>query len=202
MESKVYKKENTTGIKVGEGVKKALEWLLLIAPHTKRVFVPVKFDTRAAQSSLDDLKDASAKLHVDLLVTVVEGPDDLKASWSSIPKDIDAVFILHSLLIVSNPEAILETAAKGRLPTASGSGLYKHGVTISYGQDHGRTGQQASKIAHKVLQGYSAASLPFETADMFPGINLNNARTIGLEIPEHILKQAEIVESSGTALNN
>jgi len=202
VDSLVNKKENTTGIKLGQSVPKALEWLLLIAPDTKRVFVPVKFDTRAAQLSLADLKDTAAKLHVDLLVSNVEGPDDLHAALSSIPEDIDAVFILHSLLIVSNLDTVIETAVKRRLPTASGSGLYKYGVTVSYGEDHMHTGKQAAELAHKVLQGHSAAGLPFKTADFFLGINLDNAKKIGLDIPEHILKQAEFIIPAGAANKN
>ena len=202
VDSLVYKEENTTGIKVGESVQKALEWLLLIAPDTKRVFVPVKFDTEAAQLSLADLKDVAAKLNVDLLVSNVEGPDDLQAALSSIPEDVDAIFVLHSLLIVSNLDTVLETAVKRKLPTASGSGLYKYGVTVSYGQDHRHTGKQAGELAHKVLQGHPAASLPFKTADLFLGINLDNAKKIGLKIPEYILKQAEFIIPAGAANKN
>lgn len=201
VDSMVYKKENTTGIRVGGGVKKALEWLLLIAPHTKRVFVPVKFHTGAAESSLADLKDVATILNIDLLISNIEGRDDLRTALSSIPKDIDAVFIPHSLLIVSNLDAILETAVKRRLPTASGSGLYKYGVTVSYGQDHGHTGKQAAELANKVLKGRPAASLPFEAADLFLDINLDNAKKIGLDIPEHFLRQAEIMRQPAGAAN-
>ncbi|SPQ00916.1 conserved hypothetical protein [Candidatus Sulfobium mesophilum] len=201
VDSMAYKKENTTGIRVGGGVKKALEWLLLIAPHTKRVFVPVKFDTSAAESRLADLKDIATILNIDLLISNIEGRDDLRTALSSIPKDIDAEFIPHSLLIVSNLDAILETAVKRRLPTASGSGLYKYGVTVSCGQDHGHTGKQAAELANKVLKGRPAASLPFEAADLFLGINLDNAKKIGLDIPEHFLRQAEIMRQPAGAAN-
>jgi putative ABC transport system substrate-binding protein len=202
VDSLVYKKENITGIKVGENVQKALEWLLLIAPETKHVFVPVKFDTEAAQLSLADLKDVAAKLNVDLLVSSVEGPDDLQAALSSIPEDVDAIFVLHSLLIVSNLDTVLKTALKRRLPTASGSGLYKYGVTVSYGEDHRHTGKQAGELARKVLQGYPAAGLPFKSADFILGINLDNAKKIGLKIPEHILNQADIILRAGAANKN
>ena len=199
VKSLIYKKENITGIKVGGSVQKALEWLLLISPDTKRVFVPVGFDTEAAQLSLTDLKDIAAKLDVDLLVSEVETPGDLREALASIPEDIDAVFVLHSLLIVSSLDTVLETALKRRLPTVSGSGLYSRGVTISYGQDHRNSGKQASALAHKVFQGYPASHLPFETASFFLGINLGNANKIGLRIPEHILKQAFITRPAGSA---
>lgn len=202
VESLVYKEDNITGIKIGDSVKKALEWLMLIAPDTRRVFVPVRYDTSAARLSLFDLKDAAEKFKVNLLISEVETPQDLKEALESIPEDIDAVFVLHSLLIVSNLDTVLEAAIARKLPTVSGSGLYKNGVTISYGQEHWRSGKDASKLAHKVLQGYSAAGLPFETAVFILGINLDNADKIGLNVPEHILKQAEIIRPGSTSNKN
>ncbi len=198
VDSLVYKKENITGIKVGGSVKKALEWLLLIIPDTKRIFVPLKFDTPAAELSLDDLKESAKKFNVDLLISKVENMDDLQAALSSIPEDIDAIFILHSIFIVSNLDTVLETALRRKLPTVSGGGIHDKGVTISYGLIPWLGGKQAGELAHKVLQGYPASDLPFKEADFSLGINLESAEKIGLEIPEHILKQATIVRSATT----
>ena len=199
VKSLVHNEDNITGVKTGGSVPKTLEWLLLIAPDTKRIFVPLKFDTRAAQLSLTDLKDTAAKLHVDLLVSEVDTPRDLQEALGSIPEDIDAVFILHSIFIVSNLDTILETALKRNMPSVSGSALYTRGITISYGQDHRHTGKQAGELAHKVLQGYPAASLPFKTAEFSLGINLDNANKIGLDISENILKQANIIRPGSPA---
>ena len=193
VKSLIRKEDNITGLKTGSSTPKALEWLLLTIPDIKHIFVPVKFDTKAAQLSLDDLKETAGKFNVDLFVSEVATLSDLREALASMPEDIDAVFMLHSIFVVSNLDMILETALKRKIPTVSGGGLHRSGVTIAYGQDRRHSGEHAGKFAHRILQGYPAADLPFETATFSLGINLDNANKIGLEIPEDILKQANII---------
>ena len=193
VKSLIYKKENVTGIKVGGSVPKALEWLLLIVPDIRHIFVPVKLDTPAADLSLNDLKGVALKLDVELQISEIETTEDLKISLSSMPEDIDAVFVPHSILVVSNLDTIIKTCIKRRIPSVSGSGLYQQGIAISYGENYNRTGKELSKIVHKVLQGTPAFSQPFETAEFHLGINLHTLKSIGLDIPYYV-KQAYTID--------
>lgn len=193
VKSLLHQEENITGIKVGGGTQKALEWLLRIAPEVKRIFVPVKFDTEATSLSLEELKKIATKLKIELIISNIETLQDLKAALSSIPENVGAIFIVNSIFIVSNIDIIVETAIQRKLPTGAGMGQYKNGVTITYGQDYKHSGEQASRLADKILQGIPASSLPVETADYFLGINLKTAKAIDLEIPDDILIQADFV---------
>lgn len=193
VKSLIHKKDNITGIKLGGSVQKALEWLLAISPDIKRIFVPIKFDTRAAALSLEDLKEAAGKFNVSLHVSEVNTLRELQDALASMPGDSDAVFILHSIFIVSNINIIMETAVKQKLPSGASAGQYALGTTISYGMNPKRSGEQAGRLAHRILQGASASSLPFETADYFLGINLKTAEAIGLDIPFKIRDQADYV---------
>ncbi|MDH4028842.1 MAG: ABC transporter substrate-binding protein [Nitrospirota bacterium] len=194
VKSLIYKKENITGIQTGRSVQKALEWLLLIVPGIKRIFVPVTYDTPAAQLSLTDLKEAARKMDVELLVAEVRTPEELKRSLSSMPEDIGAVFIPHSILIVTHLDEIVGACTRRRIPSAAGAGYHRQGVTITYGQDYKRTGEDLALLADKVLKGTPAFSLPFKMADYSLGISLKNAGTIGLDIPDYFASQADIAE--------
>lgn len=185
---------NLTGIQLRGSVPKTVEWLLAIAPRTKHLFVPVKYDTGAARMSMEDLKKSAAKPGIKLTVSEVSTPEELKASLSSMPKDIDAIFIIHSILIGSNIETIIDTAIKKKVPlVSSGHEHYRKGAVISYGDEDDRTGLQAARLADSVLRGTPPADLPVETADFFLGINLMTAQSMGLEIPDSILQQADFI---------
>lgn len=183
-----------TGVQLRGSVPKAVEWLSVIAPRAKNIFVPVKFDTGAAGMSMEDLKKSAAKLGLKLTISEVDTVEELRASLSSMPQDIDAIFIIHSILIGSNIETIIDTAIKRKIPlVSSGHEHYKKGAVISYGDVDDRTGRQAARLADSILKGAAPSDLPVEIANFSLGINLKTAQSIGLDISNDILQQTDFI---------
>lgn len=185
---------NLTGVQLRGSVPKTVEWMLNVVPGAKHIFVPVKFDTGAARMSIEDLKKSAAKSGLKLTVSEVGTAEELRTSLSNIPKDIDAVFIIHSILIVSNIDEIIDTTIRKKIPpVSSGHDHYKRGALISYGNVDDGTGFQAARLTNSILRGTPPADLPVEIADFSLGINLKTARTIGIEISNDILQQTEYI---------
>jgi putative ABC transport system substrate-binding protein len=185
---------NITGIQIGGSAANALQWLLEIDPRVKRIYVP--FDTTqdvASKYSLEDLEEGAGKLGVELVVSKVSTAEELFVALKAIPRDVHAVWLLNSPLLVSNVTEYVKAANRRRLPTASSASQSGAGILITYGQESFRTGEQASFLAHKILSGTRASDLPVETSDFFLGINLQTAKAVGLEIPESILQQAHFL---------
>ena len=68
------------------------------------------------------------------------------------------------------------------------------GALTAYGVDLAVAArQQAARLASQILQGTSPADLPVETTQLFAAINLKTAQAIGLDIPDDILRQANII---------
>jgi putative ABC transport system substrate-binding protein len=193
VKSLAHHSDNITGIKVGGNTQKALDLLIAIAPGTKRIFVPVKYDTQAASLSITELKSAAKTLKVDLLISEVSTLEELQAAFSSMPEDVNGIFIVNSIFIASNIKHIIDASIKIKIPVGAATHVYRHGAVVSYSQRGQHSGEQASRLAHKMLQGTPASSLPVETADFFLGINLKTANSIGLEIPYDILDQADFI---------
>lgn len=184
---------NLTGIQIRGSTPKALEWLLKLAPAAKKIYVPVKYDTMAARQDLADLRRATDRLGIELLVAESNSKEELSASLEKIPADVDAVFLPHSIFISSNAEMITAAVVNNRLPIGSGANLYIRGATITYALDWQRTGIQASRLGRMILQGREIRDLPCEIARFFMGINLKSARDSGIEVPNDILIQADFV---------
>ena len=181
-----------TGIKIRGSTPKAIEWLLQIAPNIKQIYIPVAFDTKAAEQSIKDVKEFISGKNIKLTISEVNTAEELKASLSSIPREADAIFIPHSIVVLSNIKTVIDTAVKLKLPVvSSGHAEFKEGVLVSYGQDQLRTGSQASRLADSILKGTPPSDLPVETADFFLGINVKTAQAIGLTVPNDILEQAD-----------
>lgn len=194
VETLIKHRGNITGVQLSGSTPKALEWLLAIRPGARHIFVPVCFDTGAAELSLTALKQTAAKLGIKLTISEVATVDELHVSLSSMPKDIDAIFMIHSWLVGCNAKAVLAQAARRKIPVASAGHVhFDDGVVISYGPRDDSTGYQTARLADRILHGVPAVDLPVETSDFFLGINLKTARSMSFEIPADVLQQADFI---------
>jgi putative ABC transport system substrate-binding protein len=186
---------NMTGVQLRGSTQKSLEFLRTIVPNAKHLFVPVKFDTGGALHNLEDLRKDAAKFNIEVMASEVTTVEDLRASMSSLPKDTDAIFLLHSWLVGSNMNIVIDNAIKRKVPVFSAGHVdYKNGVVLSYGPTDDRSGLQAARLAHNILHNSALPShLPVATADFLLGINLKTAKAMGLEIPNDILQQADFI---------
>ena len=95
----------------------------------------------------------------------------------------------------SQRKLIAELAAKGRLPTISSwRGFVEVGGLMSYGIDTSDVGHRVADIADKILKGARPGEIPiFEPTKYELGINLNTAKTLGIELPPLLVARADNV---------
>lgn len=184
---------NLTGVKLGGSTPKALQWLMTVVPDVDHIFVPVSYDTKAAEWSLEALLDTAERFGIKVTVREVTDLRSLLEGLDSVPEGVDAIFMLHSILIASNVDAVYAASLRQKVPIAAGLAKYKAGATVTYSSDYYYIGKQMSRIATKILQGAAPANLPVESVDYFMGINLKSADQIGLNITDDVLKQADYI---------
>lgn len=186
--------KNITGVQIQGSTSKALEWLSAMSPKARHIFVPVCFDTGAAKASLEKLRQGCEQFAFRLTVAEVKTVEELQAALSSMPKDVDAVFMLHSWLTGSHVGEVIEAANKRHIPVISAGHVdYQHGLVMSYAPTDDSSGSQVAHLVHKVLQGTPPGHMPVENAEVFLGINLRTARSAGIEIPESVLRRADYI---------
>ena len=93
---------NVTGIKTRGSTGKALEWFLKAVPSAKRIFVPFHYTDKAAIQTVQDLKKAANFFNIELITKKIGNEEELDKILTDIPDDIDAVWVTHSHLIISN----------------------------------------------------------------------------------------------------
>ena len=183
---------NLTGIRVGGFVPKELEWLLAVAPDTKRLFVPHNPDDGSAVQGLAALKAAADTLDVEIVVGEARTTDEVMAAIEIIPEEVDAIFLPPDNLMVGHIDDFVAVALERDLPLSSVAySQAEAGALMSYGPDFFQLGKQVARLADKILQGTAPADLPVETADFFLSINLQTAQAIDLHVPDDILRQAD-----------
>lgn len=185
---------NLTGISTGGYVPKELEWLLLLAPQTREIFVPYNPADDISAQSLAILYETAAHFSVELLVYEVHSTTDAITAATTIPTIADAILLLPTSLVLDQIDLFTEVAIQRKLPLAVPTFPYvEAGALVAYGSDYAAIGIQVGRLADKILQGVAPADLPVETAEFYLGINLQTAQAIGLYIPDAIVQQAMLI---------
>jgi putative ABC transport system substrate-binding protein len=184
---------NTTGVKAGGSSGKVLEWLLKIAPETKRLYVPHWPADSASVQGMAELILAAAMLGVELVVREVATTEELLAALAEIPNDVDSLFLNSSGSLNAQIDAYAQAALTRRIPLVTMSPLVNRGALLTYGHDYRRDGEQAARLVHLIFHGAAPGEIPVEAADFFLGINLRTAAAIGLVISDDVLDQADFI---------
>jgi putative ABC transport system substrate-binding protein len=185
---------NITGITFGVQEARRLEWLMQIAPTVEQIYAPYNPDDPAPVSALETVREAAAKLGVELITREARNPEEVTAAVENIPEEADAIFLLPDSLIGTRVPDLMKTAIELQLPTSGASfDAVKNNTLIGYGPDPSRSGKQAARLVDRILRGVKPADLPVETAEFYLAINLKVAEAIGLDIPDEILRQADTI---------
>jgi putative tryptophan/tyrosine transport system substrate-binding protein len=185
---------NITGIRTGNPTPKRLEWLMAISPKIKRIYVFNNPSDKSSVQALAVLNETAPLFKVELVVYEAGTPDEIDAGLAAMPENVDAIFIPATAFYEAQISKFIAAANEHKLPLAApATANVVTGALTSFGHDNVPLGRQASRMAVQILRGVKPADLPIELAELFLSINLKTASIIGLNIPDDIIRQADIV---------
>ena len=185
---------NITGVKLDADQSRRLEQFVEIAPAVVEVLVPFNPDDAAAASAVDQISAIAGDLGVDLVLFEAGDSAAVEAMLADFPEHVDAIFLVPDSTVNAHLADIVELASRRRLPTSGPSiAQVEGGALMTYGFVHHDAGAQAARIAGQVLRGTDPGSLPVENTESFLAINLETAADLDLEIPDSLLRRADIL---------
>jgi putative ABC transport system substrate-binding protein len=186
---------NIAGVTFGPQEARRLEWLVRIAPDIRQIYVPFNPKDKSPVLALKMARNAAAKLGVELITREVRDSETLAEAVLKIPAEADAVFFLPDSYIGTRMPDLVAAATKRDLPfsVANIMDVRNYDILTSFGIDQHLCGKQAARLADQIFKGAKPSDLPVEVAEFFLAINLKVAKTIGLTIPDEILRQADII---------
>jgi putative ABC transport system substrate-binding protein len=175
---------------------KRLELLREILPKLSRVAVLGASDNPGNAQALRETELAAAALKVQLQYLDIRSPKDIEPAFQDARKGhADAVIELGGPLLNVHRTALVDLAAKSRLPTMwVRRSFVESGGLIYYGVNTDDLYRRAATYVDKILKGAKPADLPVEQPKKFElVINLKAAKQIGLTIPPNVLVRADKV---------
>jgi putative ABC transport system substrate-binding protein len=191
---------NLTGINDmgAELVGKQLGLLNGLLPGATRFAVLVNPINKNAEPIVTDLKVAASAIGLQLEVLTAATSRDIDAAFASlVQKRIDAILVSSVPLFLSRRVQLTTLATRHALPAIySGREYAEAGGLMSYAASRTDQLRQTGIYTGRVLKGEKPADLPVMRAVKFEFvINLQTARTLGIDVPPTLLAIAdEVIE--------
>jgi len=192
---------NATGVNFFniEVQAKRLRLLHDLVPKAVRIAVLVNpVNASATESTLRIVQEAAPTIGLQIQIFNATTIGEIDAVFATFERERpDALFIAGDAFFVSRAVQFATLAARGRIPaTYSLRDYVAVGGLMSYGTDFTEAFRQVGVYTGKILKGAKPADLPVVQSTKFEFvINLQTARSLGIEMPPGVLSIAdEVIE--------
>ena len=179
-----------------EAARKQLELLREVLPLARRIAVVHSGGDMASDPLLEELREASSLLALQIQWYDVKGGVELERALGSIERDRpDGLHVLMTVATYLNRRRIVEYAASLRLPAVYGfSEFVQVGGLVSYGFSYADNWRRTAAYVDRILKGEKPRDLPVQQPESLElAVNLKAARALGVAIPQSVLLRASQV---------
>jgi putative ABC transport system substrate-binding protein len=191
---------NVTGIAflTGELGAKRLDLLHELLPTAARVAHLVNPRNPLTAPLVADVQTAASSIGMQIEVVTATNKSEIDSAFASlVQKRVDALLVGNDALLYGRRLQITILAARHVVPTVYPGRDYPDvGGLMSYGPDTTDMIRQVGVYTGRILKGEMPANLPVMQSSKFElVINLQTAKTTGVEIPATLLARAdEVIE--------
>jgi putative ABC transport system substrate-binding protein len=190
---------NATGINFfsQEVVAKRLRLLHELVPKAARIAVLVNPGNAAInKSAIQNVQDAASTTGLQIQIINAGTIGEIDAAFVALSRErVDALFVAPDAFFISRAVQLATLTARDRIPAAYA--VREHvaaGGLMSYGADFTDSLREAGVYTGKILKGAKPADLPVLQSTKFEFvINLQTARSLGIEVPARLLSMADEV---------
>jgi putative tryptophan/tyrosine transport system substrate-binding protein len=192
---------NITGVTViaGELTKKRLALLHELVPAaTTTAFLNNYADSAPVGAYLKEVADTASHLGGRLLILKATNPSEIELAFATLAEQrVSALVVGPDNFFLAQSAQIVALAARYRVPASYFKREFvEAGGLTSYSASSGDAYRQAGAYVGRILNGEKPGDLPVQQPTRYEfAINLNTARTLGLNIPPTLLAIAdEVIE--------
>jgi putative ABC transport system substrate-binding protein len=155
-------------------------------------------NARYTEATSKSLREAAPSLGVEIIFFNASTPSEIDAAFTAMARErAEALFIAPEAFFNSRATQLATLTARDRIPASfSQRELVQAGLLMSYGTSATDMARQIGIYTGSILKGTKPADLPVLQATKFElVINLQTAKSLGIEVPPTLLARVdEVVE--------
>jgi putative ABC transport system substrate-binding protein len=177
---------------------KRLGLLHELLPEAVRFALLVTPGISSGEATIAEVQSAAGVIGKEIEILSANTSPDIDAAFATIAqKRVDALLVAPQVLFADRRVQLVTLAARHAVPTMyPGREFPDVGGLMSYGSSNDDRERQLGMYTGRVLKGEKPADLPISRAVRFEFIlNLQTAKTIGLDVPATLIARAdEVIE--------
>jgi ABC-type uncharacterized transport system substrate-binding protein len=187
---------NVTGVPSASPYEELLAVTREAIPGAKRIGTLVVPSEANSVYNVEKLVEFAGKQGIEVVQIAVNSITEVSdAATSLFARDLDAVVQVASNLTTSSFASLARAADSSHTPLFGGlSGDLDNGAAVVLARDYHDAGMRAAALAVRIMNGENPADIPFEPLDVaLLQVNLDAAKTQGLDLPPALLARAQRV---------
>jgi putative tryptophan/tyrosine transport system substrate-binding protein len=192
---------NLTGVNffAQEVVSKRLQLLHELVPNARRIAVLVNpSNTASAENTVREVEDAARLLGLPIQLLRAATAHEIEAAFATMAREkVEALFVAPDAFFASRRVQFATLATRYGIPASYTLREFPEvGGLMSFGANIVEALHQVGTYSGRILNGAKPADLPVVQSTRFEFvINLQTARTLGIEVPPTLLALAdEVIE--------
>lgn len=188
---------NVTGVSDINPVAEQFELLMKFAPDAKAIGTIFNSSEINSTYQIELLKKAASAAGVEVIEASVSSVNDIQQAVASLKGKVGGIYLPTDNIIASAVPVLMKSVFEAGIPTVAGEGgMVRAGVLASIAVDYYTLGKMTGAMGADILDGKKKpADMPIQSQKAEKVlVNLKTAETMGIKIPEDILKTAETVK--------
>lgn len=188
---------NVTGVSDINPVAEQFALLMKFAPDAKAIGTIYNSSEINSTYQVELLKKAASAAGVEVVEASVSSVNDIQQAVASLKGKVGGLYLPTDNIIASAVPVLMKSVFEAGIPTVAGEGgMVRAGILASIAVDYYTLGKMTGAMGADILDGKKKpADMPIQSQKAEKVlVNLKTAETMGIQIPEDILKTAETVK--------
>lgn len=188
---------NVTGVSDINPVAEQFALLMKFAPDAKAIGTIYNSSEINSTYQIELLKKAASAAGVEVVEASVSSVNDIQQAVASLKGKVGGLYLPTDNIIASAVPVLMKSVFEAGIPTVAGEGgMVRAGILASIAVDYYTLGKMTGAMGADILDDKKKpADMPIQSQKAEKVlVNLKTAETMGIQIPEDILKTAETVK--------
>lgn len=188
---------NVTGVSDYFTVDTQLSKFLELFPETKSIGILYSTGEVNSEAQIKQIKEFADKKGIEIVAQGLSSTNDVAQAITALVPKIDAYFAIQDNLASSAATTISKVLMENKIPSLAGEeGPVENGMLLTDGIDYNVLGQEAAKIAKKIIDGQKPADIPVVfLEDSTRVVNKTTAQALNMSDKKDLFEGAKEVRN-------